>query len=313
MFLHPVVHVQQGRVGGLCQPEVVDGVRQQQRPGFGHVVLLPALFRIAKHPGDLPAGRIPQQCVALRLDAERLGVGRDELDGPAQVVHGSVVARLPANAIPQNKHRVTLLVQLPGRGHATPQLAAVVERVAREHHGIPGVGGVRREIIQLGVVPAGLGGDLLRRVELIGDLGTRLVVLDQQVQPRRAAGGRAAAHHLFQRLIVVGILEPGQVPLPGVDVGIEAGRLNGGVLADLPHGGLWGDGLLRHSRERQHCGQRQAGKTCAWFHRVHALFQKFAGSYAAVSAALAAVWLSQNATASVIQPSASVPRPGPIL
>ena len=42
-------------------------------------------------------------------------------------------------------------------------------------------------------------------------------------------------------------------------------------------------------------------------------FQKFAGSYAAVSAALAAVWLSQNATASVIQPSASVPRPGPIL
>ena len=69
----------------------------------------------------------------------------------------------------------------------------------------------------------------------------------------------------------------------------------------------------RGQRQTQHCGQRQAGKTCAWFHRVHALFQKFAGSYAAVSAALAAVWLSQNATASVIQPSASVPRPGPIL
>ena len=79
----------------------------------------------------------------------------------------------------RHKHRVTLLVQLPGRGHAAPQLAAVVERVAREHHGIPGVGGIRREIIQLGVVPAGLGGDFLRRVELIGDLGTRLVVLDQ--------------------------------------------------------------------------------------------------------------------------------------
>ena len=271
MALHPVVHIQQGRVDGLCHRKIVDGVGQQQGPRLGHAVLLPAFLGAAEDACDLPARGVAQQGVTVGVHAKRGCMGRDELHRPAQIVQRGVVARLLADAVAQHEHRIPLLVELPRGGDAAPQLAAVHQRIAREDDGVLGPGLFGREIIQLCVVAAGLGGDLLVRINFVGHLPARLVVFHQQVQPGGAAGGRGGTHHLLQRLVVVGVLEAGVVPLPGVDVGVEARGPDGRVRADLPHGGGGGDvGCLR--RQSQQRSQQQACPDAPFVHDSMPLF-----------------------------------------
>ena len=228
-------------VGRLCPKEVVDGVDQQQYAGLRHTIAAPALFLIAKDACDLSAGGVAQQGVVFRRDAEGVGIVHHEADGPGQVFQRSVVPGLPSDAVAQREDGIALLVQLPRRGHAAPQLAAVVERVARQHDGKFGPRLLGRAVIQLRMSAGRHGGDLLFRIERIGHPGAVVVDLSQIVEARCAGFGGGLADHLGQRLVVTAGGERFAVPLPHIGVCIEAAGLDVGVVAYLLHGGLGGD------------------------------------------------------------------------
>ena len=235
------VGIHQEMVGRLCPKEVVDGVDQQQYAGLRHTVAAPALFLIAEDACELSAGGVAQQGVVFRRDAEGVGIVHHEADGPGQVFQRSVVPGLPSDAVAQREDGIALLVQLPRRGHAAPQLAAVVERVARQHDGKPGPRLLGRAVIQLHMSAGRHGGDLLFRIERIGHPGAVVVDLSQIVEARCAGFGRGLADHLGQRLVVAAGGELFAVPLPHIGICIETAGLDVGVVAYLLHGGLGGD------------------------------------------------------------------------
>ena len=163
-------------------------------------------------------------------------------------------------------------MELISRGDALLQLGGAGADVAGKHQRILGIGGLGGEIVQLCDLLGGVGSDLLVRIELVGDLTARFVVFHREVQARRAGFGVLAAHKLCQRLFVVVIGLQG-LDVPELGVGPDARPLNAGVRADLAHRGLGGDGARRKRRQRQrHHQAKTAQRRC----QLRSLFHEYA-------------------------------------
>ena len=163
-------------------------------------------------------------------------------------------------------------MELISRGDALLQLGGAGADVAGEHQRILGIGGLGGEIVQLYDLLGGVGSDLLVRIELVGDLTARFVVFHREVQARRAGFGVLATHKLCQRLFVVVIGLQG-LDVPELGVGPDARPLNAGVRADLAHRSLGGDVTRRKRRQRQrHHQAKTAQRRC----QLRSLFHEYA-------------------------------------
>ena len=175
----PVVDVEED---GLAVDVVQNGIGQQQRAGLGQAEILVSHPVGAEHPAQMSAGGKAHQGVVLGLDAQRLGVASDVCDRPHQVLIVGVVFQLMAHPVAQDKRRVPHLVQLGHRAARLLDPGGPLQHIAGQDDGVFGPRLFRREIVQLGRCPGGVGRDLFGGVEGVGHLHAAVVVVDEQVQ-----------------------------------------------------------------------------------------------------------------------------------
>ena len=124
-----------------------------------------------------------------------------QLHRPCQILQRGVIAQIQKGAVAQHEHGIAPVMQLVGRGAALTHLRGCGQGVAGHYDSGFGVGGLGRIIKQLHTAQTGIVFDLLRSVDLIGDLDALIIVINDKVQRSNAGFPVGVAKIIVQGLV----------------------------------------------------------------------------------------------------------------
>ena len=165
----------------------------------------------------------------------------DILHCPRHIFHGCVAACPYPDTVAQHKRSITHLVHLPRRRYALADLGAGDQGISTQHQCIFPVFrfSLRRKIVQLHNIPAGVLRNFLCRIQRVGDLDARIIIPDQLVEALCRILCRPLVGELFKFLCTPVGLFQGAVLL--TRVGVQAGAHDAGIFPQLIHRGLRGN------------------------------------------------------------------------